>query len=274
MARDLGILIVHGMGSQPASFSDGLREELTDRLRILGADPGRIAWQACLWAEELESREADLWTDLAMDTLGWRRLRRFVVAALGDALAYRVVGTSHTSIYVGVHQRVRRALDDLRSELGGVDKPLVVLAHSLGAHVISNHAWDARNKGYPGSNPAEWTPFERLESMVLFVTFGCNIPLFTLALDSIEAIPFPPPELPQSLKRVAKWLNFYDEDDVLGYPLRRLSPSYELSVTDDIEVNVGGFGASMSPLSHARYWRDASFTRPVSEGIAHILDAL
>jgi len=271
---ELGILIVHGMGSQPPTFGDGLREELRDRLRFLGCNPDRIAWQAGHWAEDLERREADLWTDLSMDALGWRRLRRFVVAALGDALAYRMVGTDHTEIYVGVHERIRDALKHLRSELGDADKPLIVLAHSLGAHVLSNHAWDSKHGGYPGSDPGTWSPFERLETMTLFVTFGCNIPLFMLAHDSVEAIEFPPPELPDHLRHVARWLNFYDEDDVLGYPLKHLSPSYERSVSEDIEINVGGFGASMSPLSHARYWTDNNFIKPVAEAIKQVLDAL
>jgi pimeloyl-ACP methyl ester carboxylesterase len=273
VSRDVGVLIVHGIGSQRETFSDELRGRLRTRIRKLGQDPSRIAWESGYWAAELEHRENELWNDMSLGALRWDRLRRFVVSALGDAVAYRPSGTGHRDIYFTIHEAIQRRLRSLRHELGDVDKPLIVLAHSLGGQVISNYAWDARHGRYLGESAEEWTPFERMETLVTFVTFGCNIPLLTLAYDRVESIPFPPPELPAHLRAVAKWLNFYDADDVLGYPLRTLSASYEQTVTEDIAINVGNPFQFWNPLAHGGYWQDRRFVRPAAHAIADVLRA-
>jgi hypothetical protein len=37
------------------------------------------------------------------------------------------------------------------------------------------------------------------------------------------------------------------------------------AVDEDIEVNVGGFAASFTPMSHTAYWTDNDFTKPVAK---------
>jgi hypothetical protein len=273
MSRAIGVLIVHGMGAQPETFANDLRERLAPRIRALGHDDSRIAWESGYWAAELEHKENELWNDMSLGDLRWDDLRRFIVSALGDAVAYRPTGTGHQDVYLTIHGAIQRRLKSLRRELGDDDKPLVVLAHSLGAQVISNFAWDARQGRYKGEDSAHWSPFERLETLVTFITFGCNIPILTLAYDSVESIPFPPPELPPSLSEVAKWLNFYDADDVLGYPLKPLSASYEAAVTADIPINVGGLLQAWNPLSHSGYWSDDDFIDGAATAIGEVLAA-
>jgi hypothetical protein len=46
----------------------------------------------------------------------------------------------------------------------------------------------------------------------------------------------------------ARWLNYYDKDDVLGYPLKPISPSYNAIVNEDND-----------------------FTRPVAQFLADFL---
>lgn len=78
--------------------------------------------------------------------------------------------------------------------------------------------------------------------------------------------------LPDDLKRKAKWLNFYDPDDVLGYPLKPINAAYDNVVTDDITINVGSwFSTSWNPLSHSAYWTDNSFTKPVAKYVCSFL---
>jgi hypothetical protein len=161
---------------------------------------------------------------------------------------------------------VHQEIVDLRKRLGDVDKPLIVIAHSLGSVIMSNYIWDEQVQKGRGQ-----TAFEKMETLVGFMTFGCNIALFSLAYNPVEAIKFPPGTLPPHLRQVAKWLNFFDSDDVLGYPLKPLSPTYNQAVTQDIEVNVGGLLASWNPLSHTAYWTDNNFTKPVAEFIADVL---
>ena len=75
------------------------------------------------------------------------------------------------------------------------------------------------------------------------------------------------------LKAVARWLNFFDADDVLGYPLKPVSPDYAAKVTQDIEINVGGLFTSWNPVSHVEYWDDDDFLEPVSALIRDVLKA-
>ena len=79
----------------------------------------------------------------------------------------------------------------------------------------------------------EASPFERMEWLVGLVTFGLNLPLFTFAYDPVEAIAFPGGGLPPDEADKARWLNYYDKDDVLGYPLKPISPTYNAIVNED-----------------------------------------
>jgi pimeloyl-ACP methyl ester carboxylesterase len=269
MGADVGVLIVHGMGAQREDFADSLRERLTHELVRLDHDQNRVAWRSGFWAKDLEDREERLWSELALDDLDWHSLRKFVVSVFGDAIAYQKATRGQRHIYATVHETIHSHLVALRRELEDRDKPLIVIAHSLGAHVISNFIWDARKEPHPN-----WSSFEHLNTLVLFVTCGCNIPLFTLAHDPVESIVFPPPELEERLREVAKWVNFYDADDVLGYPLKGLSPSYNEAIATDTEINVGRMWEGWNPLSHTRYWSDNDFTRPVARLIGQVLDVL
>ena len=56
-----------------------------------------------------------------------------------------------------------------------------------------------------------------------------------------------------------EWVNFYDRDDILGYPLRPIDPAYEKAVKEDIEVNSGGVAMSWNPLSHGGYFSNRSY---------------
>ena len=87
----------------------------------------------------------------------------------------------------------------------------------------------------------------------------------------MKPIKFPAPGLPSGLKKKARWLNFYDPDDILGYPLKPINSDYRKVVTKDIAINAGGFFSSWNPLSHNGYWKDNDFTKPVSNLIASFL---
>ena len=91
------------------------------------------------------------------------------------------------------------------------------------------------------------------------------------AYDEVIPIKFPPAGLSQALKNKAKWLNYFDPDDVLGYPLKSINPAYDNTVSEDISINVGGLFSSWNPLSHNEYWTDNDFTKPVSQFIKTFL---
>lgn len=263
MAPQVGVLIVHGMGSQEPDFAEEMIAELKERLNTK-ADS--VCFEAVYWAPVLSEREEKVWSDLsAKNDLDWVKLRKFFLNAFGDAAAYRYVPGKLDSTYYQIHDKVHAGLKSLRSQLGGDDKPLIVIAHSLGSVIMTNYIWD-RQKGKDAERYGQ-TPFERMESLAGILTFGSNIPLFVLAYDPVECFTFPPNTLPDGLKAKAKWLNFLDPDDILGWPLKELSDNHREAVTEDREINAGGLVSSWNPASHSDYWTDNDFTGPVAEVI-------
>jgi len=265
---DVAVAVIHGMGSQGSDFAEPLIEELSQRVQNQGKDPARIAWQSIYWADLLDGAElAYLRRAKNRADLDYLRLRRFVVTAFGDAVAYQQVTSPHNTTYQDIHGRVREAIHELYvGGLGSQPKPLIVLAHSMGGHILSNYIWDAQ-KEHSTAVP----PFERMNWLSGLVTFGCNLPLFSFAYSQVAPIQFPPPRLREDLKEKSRWLNFYDPDDILGYPLKPISEEYGEVVTRDIAINAGGIFSSWNPLSHNGYWTDNGFTRPVARLIASFL---
>lgn len=273
MARELGIAVIHGIGSQEADFADGLINEVSS---LLGANAKRVRWKPIWWAPVLRGPELDLLNRLAQGgKLEWRWVREFVVNFLADAVAYqRVPGeSSQPGVYVQIHRLIAQQLGELRAELSAQadEPPLLVIAHSLGGHILSNYVWDQQ---HPHESRGETvaSPFARAESLAGIITLGCNIPMFALALPRILPIVFPPPTLEPALHALAKWRNFYDPDDVLGFPLAPLSAEYAATVEDHI-VQVGGLLDGWNPAAHNAYWTDNDVTRPVADAIRAILSA-
>jgi hypothetical protein len=271
MAMKLAVLIVHGMGTDTApGFADGLIDELQRRIGSAGKNAAEIAFAPVFWADITHSAQQQ-YLDAARKTaeLDFISMRRFVVGALGDAAAYQRVDDPVDSVQGAIHERLREALYQLYvMQLGKSAVPLIVMAHSLGGHIVSNYIWDiqhhnVRLKGRSG--------FERFWTHAGMVTFGCNIPLFTFAHRKVVPIAFPGPRLDPATAALARWHNYFDSDDVLGYPLKPLSAAYSKVVNADIAINVGGLLSSWNPMSHSQYWTDNSFVKPVAEFLAGFL---
>ncbi|MDH3316821.1 MAG: hypothetical protein OER43_13790 [Gammaproteobacteria bacterium] len=144
MSKTLGVAVIHGMGSQRSkAFADPLIQELESRLK----QPGQVAWRPIFWADVLSGRQNQyLRAANRINDLDYYSLRRFVVSALGDASAYQRVDDDPGSTYGRIHTIVRDEIAALRDDLGSDDKPLVILAHFLGGHIISNYIWDIQKK--------------------------------------------------------------------------------------------------------------------------------
>ncbi|MBL0714832.1 MAG: hypothetical protein JJV98_14145 [Desulfosarcina sp.] len=268
MTTELAVLVIHGMGSQSPDFADEMIDELNGQVSDIGKDAGAIAWRTIYWADILEGRQLKYLRDAKRSgDIDFVSLRKFILTSIGDASAYQKVESGENTVYKEIHLRVSAAIQDIYvSDLGSQPKPMIVLAHSLGGHIMSNYIWDKQH-----STGTQLSGFERMKHLVGFVTFGCNIPLFTFAYQKVVPIAFPPPKLPTHLKKKAKWLNFYDPDDVLGYPLKAINPDYRKVVSKDIPINVGGILSSWNPMSHTKYWTDNDLTKPVSKFISKFL---
>lgn len=269
MTADVGVLVIHGIGSQKKGFADDLIDEVNDRIETAGHSSSQIAWETVYWADITEPEQvAYLQRANADNDLDWYKLRKFVTSALGDASAYRMLPDNPpSSTYARIHQRVSESVTRLYTAgLDSQPKPMIVLAHSLGCHIMSNYIWDMQKQ--PDMTLA---PFERMEKLTGLIMFGCNMPLFTFAHTAVKPITFPPTKLPKHLKTLAKWENYYDPDDILGYPLKPINDDYRKVVDADIAINVGGLLSNWQPQSHTKYWTDNDFTKPVARYIGQFL---
>ena len=72
------------------------------------------------------------------------------------------------------------------------------------------------------------------------------------------------------------WLNVYDPDDVLGWPLQPLSAGYE-TLVEDRAINAGQGAVnwmlkSWNPLSHGAYWQDEAVLAPLAGMIRRMIE--
>jgi len=278
----LGVLIIHGMGSQRQGFSAPLVEGLTGRL---GDQASAVGWEEVHWADVLLGREEELWSDMVSATdpsgrtipLDWASARQFVVHNFGDAIAYHRDFHHGDSAYSRIHEKVSAKIDALNAAVVP-GAPIVVMAHSLGAHIMSNYIYDRQQDGGEGECAA-------LPHLVSMVTFGCNIPLFSLAFTKVLPIDLPGPGIDDpALRKVSRWLNFIDRDDVLGWPLKPLYEQDRSQLTDaqtstvdrieDREIDVGSWPVSATPIAHSRYWADRDLLDPVAGHLLALLSVM
>lgn len=111
---------------------------------------------------------------------------------------------------------------------------------------------------------------------IRFAGLGLHVLVAGRTAEKLEAvvntIAFPGSALPARLKRLARWFNYFDPDDVLRYPIAPLGGRYR-ELVRDISINVGSIAAAWNPASHAGYWADNSFTVPVARYLSELLES-
>ena len=122
------------------------------------------------------------------------------------------------------------------------------------------YTWKIAGKAALGEREWRWIAGRGIRRVF---TTGCNIPVFVAAWPEIVAIDKPNEEF--------EWHNFYDEDDVLGWPLGMLSEGYGRLVRD-YEVSAGRWVLGRlfkgwNPLSHGEYWRSEDVVGKVVEEV-------
>ncbi len=273
MANRVAVAVIHGMGSQgndrqdldAISFSSGLYKALRKRM---GKDVfENVAWREIFWADILQDRqEKFVKKSLKAKGARWLKTRRFVMHSLADAACYRRTrDDENDDIYFQIHERVFKTIARLE-ELAGEGTPLIVLAHSLGGHIMSNYIYDMR-KGTPEIEGA--SRFQKMQTMAGFVTFGCNIPVFSFSYQPEKVIPisFPGDAIPENKRLNPWWLNLNDKDDALGMPLSGVSPQYQAledaGQLQDRWIDSGNLLEFWNPASHNGYWKDRDLHKHV-----------
>jgi hypothetical protein len=260
--KSLGLLIVHGMGVTTPDF----HRELTDPLvRRLKGDWDRIAWQPVYYQDALQGNQK-LVLERMKPRIRWEGLRELMLFGFSDAASLEHKKEEDDKPYFRSQSIILDALDAIFDEAGGAI-PLAIVAQSLGGQVTSNYIWDAQQAPHayagvwraPPSDAPSGSPrdvFRRCGTLQRLLTTGCNIPVFVAGHRDIMPIDR------ALLGEQFRWVNLFDPDDVLGWPLRELSPGYR-ELVEDVEVNASGrslLGAfkSLTPGSHTQYWRTNS----------------
>ena len=272
--KKASVIAIHGMGRTDPKFAEDFRKALFARL---GEKGNGLHFGAIYYQDLLDPNEDRVWKAMSGRLRWrpwWRRLRRFALYFLGDAAALETRKSNPNSPYIFAQIAIARELLLAYTRVGA-RSTVTFVAHSLGCQVLSNYLWDAekfRKKGRANvgiwCNPREYASKispdgeltdEQLEfiggtSMRLLYTIGCNIPMFMGGHLEHDIVAIDP------VQETFEWHNFYDKDDVLGWPLRELPGSYEKLVADHKVNAAGGLFSwlvkSWNPTSHGEYWRD------------------
>jgi len=264
MSKKFGVLTIHGMGNQRPDYANALQKNLYQKLGdAIIAD---LSFNAIWYHGDIQAHQDKVWENMrhSGNPLDQQRLRKFFLNFLSDAATSEFRPGDEASSYQNIQRIILRQLNALHAALEDQDSPVVIIAHSLGCQIISNYIWDAQNsKGiWQAQQP---TAFQQLKTARLLLTSGCNIPLFVSGLEKIVAIDKPNDQF--------RWYNFYDRDDILGWPLKPLSQgfpnAYDTLVTEDREINTG-----WTPLSHSDYWEDDNFINPAAALIRELYENL
>ena len=268
--KNVALVTIHGMGETEPDYADDLQHRL---VKTLASKAPQLHFGSVYYQDLLQYNEQRVWQALG-SRLRWNKLRRFMLFGFADAAALEHRKELPHSLYHYAQLKIARTLYLAKQQLNENGR-LVLLAHSLGCHVTSCYLWDAQ-QAKAGNKPAAgiWrdikryqagisgdTPlteqdiaFLRGDSLAALITTGCNIPIFVAAHAVEQIIPFAKPS-PYFV-----WHNYYDKDDVLGWPLAELSDTYAAAVQDHA-INAGGgfwgwLAASWNPLSHNQYWQE------------------
>ena len=279
MSQKIAVAIIHGVGKQDPTFADGMAQELKGRFaKELGQqiqDPAsELAILPVYWAPAVQDAEEELWRRMKRGgEMDFTTLRRFLVDFAADAIAYQPTPKDRR-IYDGIHEKFAESLNRLAAE-AGEKAPLCVIAHSLGSVIASNYFYDLQHPKRPliaarVKKKIGDTPLERGETFTLFYTLGSPIAMWSLRYPNFGVpIEVPSPGLSKHYPDLAgEWVNYYDEDDVIAYPLKTLNEAYRKAIKADREINAGGLLSSWNPVSHLGYWTDNDVTKPIARELA------
>lgn len=267
--KRLVLLTIHGMGSTDENFSADLVTGLARRLGVLWSN---VSVQPVWYSPIFQDREDRLWAAMAgepRNDLDSTVLRKLFLFGFADAAAFERSAHNEPDTYMEVQRRIRQALENGYAACGEVaSTPVVVVAQSLGGQVFSSYAWDAQHHKHIHARQISGDPglegFVRLSSLRHLITTGCNIPIFTAGLR--RRVNFQRPN------QQCAWDNFYDPDDVLGWPLRQLDPEDDTyQWVRDHPISSGNFLTGWNPASHLGYWNDKDVLSPVAQSIEALL---
>lgn len=300
--QKVAIAVVHGIGAGDPDYNSGkasqpefirtLQTTLINRFSKLGVSLDeyhrRFVMEPVYWATVLEGNQEHLWHRFSQQSpMHWDSLRQFMISFISDAIAYQISPRGRHS-YHAIHRFFAHTLNQLATK-AGENAPLCVIGHSLGSIISYNYLLDLQAE-FGNNEKAESlfrdavlrqvgsTPLERGDTLSLYYTLGSPLALWTLRdRDGGEPIQFPAPALatqhPQ-LNPLAEWVNIYDSDDVIAYPLKPINSIFQKRVKEDLLVNSGEIWENWNPLSHNGYWKDSTTTDRIARSLLRVSQAI
>ena len=296
---------------------EGLKKALTSRQPSLSESQiGQVAFDTIIWQQLIQGQQNEIFSNVEkiqinQDNLadhilhslniGWfkKRLlklfkkgirkeavkgfpvaRSFLLSSLGDVAAVEHKANAKDSVYTDIQKEIREALAKVYGDAKNRSLPVIIIAQSYGAHLISNYIWDIRkHKMDSNSGIGIWrheqldetvSPekrrFLQLETLEYFFTTGNNMALFLSGLKKIKPIESPNP-------KGFIWINYWDQNDVMGWPLKHLrikghdpEAPYAEIVNEEVDV-LHMEGA----ITHFKYWEQPLFIDRLAIAIAEIL---
>jgi hypothetical protein len=274
MDKRLAVFIAHGIGDQKIGFSRDMQENLKSNFKkalqymghgdLEGQDDALI-FREGLWADITQKGEDVLKDRMFNDPdtdVDWMKARKFFVDYLGDAISY--FKGKVADIY-SQYSAIQTRIDSLVQNLSGDTNPdqdtlLTVVSHSLGTVVLSDYLYDKRET------------LKSKHKLVFsnFFTLGSPIALYANRFynHSSPGNPFSnfKPQKVKDSKGI--WVNLFDEDDIVGYPIRPVNPYCKTAVAADLNISVGSLLSGWSPASHTGYWKDEKVGKVIAEKLA------
>lgn len=265
--KRLAIAVIHGLSSEDEFYSVELKHRITEQYLKSGEGHTHfeddLLFHEIYWGDllkqEMESfrKKANYKKDLT-----YQNLREI----LTDTQVLSLLYVPGTAFYQAINNRIKDGLRKFsaHSRVDSEHTPLVILAHSYGAVMMSDYIRKMQQDSQQRSN------FESMKTLAGYVTFGNPMALYSLNnVNSELGMPFNivGEALAPHLQKLAKWYNFYDKDDIIAYPLKGISEQFDQYVHADIEINVGNATTSWNPACHTGYWEDKDFFRPVADFI-------
>ncbi len=284
------VLIIHGIGwgeddrqyakplqnSISNAFERTLRRlKLHDVKRRDAAAKRALRFEAVAWGAITQDSQNALLSLLGLGGKPFLRrfsvtyhARRQMVGLLGDIIAYE--GGSHNRIYKAIHGRVDDAvklLSDASSEDRAADDyaPLTVIGHSLGSVIVSDYVWDQTKD----AEKPHYLAGHRL-ALKNMILMGSPMALYALRNNPSASKAM----LAESLGAPVQvdpdgglWLNMYDPQDPIAFPLQPIQ-SYAQAGVIDCKIRAGNWLTGWNPASHVGYWRSGDVAEFIGRKLA------
>jgi hypothetical protein len=287
MATNLNILIIHGIGwggngkTYARPLEHNIRrafERALSRLKLRDVkrrdrQPTRaLRFEAAYWSPVTQQpQDALLRVMFGRRGLFRRfnvtyRFRRNLIGLVGDVTAYE--RNPDNAVYRAIHEKVDESVAVLQAAAEtGADgcAPLTIIGHSLGSIVGSDYVWD-HTRGSVEPHILDDQAFR----LVNYIAMGSPMAMYALrgnaygGRDSIrDSLDAPIQVEPEH----GLWLNLYDRQDAIAFPLEPIK-SYAAAGVIDCAVDAGSWLTSWNLLSHVGYWRSDDVARAIGRKLA------